>query len=589
MQTFLLIALVAALVGHVFTTPVKLPKFFSSKKKSAAPANSDAPAPIVQDGEQQIWIPNAQSCSPGYQQRMGGCVLNGVQFHLETQNGLINTYRTNSVRGNSNTPEALTAHHVVFTVLATLPGSGKKVPVPGMPVDIVPTEDSQLIMTVEQASGTIKEQTVLANKKFRGISNAQGRAAFSFPITNDDSAYAQEMNAQAGYMTQKESFSFHADTATMRALGSVTSQQLQKAKPDMPTDVADLTAERVRLLIGIPADNNNRVYVDPTRQTIPVQQSAPSKLSKRGSAKDLVAKDWEKIKKEVIRTVEIIKEGTGKVVKAIIQTAQKVYEIIVATVVTAVKVLGQLLKLVGLGVKTVIDAVKYVIRWDEVLNTQMQFIHYLNYVRDNTRPLLESKRTQVVKTFSSLKGSFGSSIDGLIEKVKGHSTPETDQYLEAVNKKGGVAEYTFVTDLIMSNGDKATFPNANQQVVQQIVAQVEIIEQEAQQSGNAELVAQCGEVKKNLGLKGVGTDIVVALLTLVKGVFGIVSDIISVTVDFGIRLIEVALELYWILLTLEVKIPIVSTLYKYIISNGRYELSLMSLATLPPAIAYTYG
>ncbi|KAJ3081826.1 hypothetical protein HK102_002106, partial [Quaeritorhiza haematococci] len=244
--------------------------------------------------------------------------------------------------------------------------------------------------------------------------------------------------------------------------------------------------------------------------------------------------------------------------------------------------------LVGLGIKTVVDAVKYVIRWDEVVNTQLAFIGALKYVRENSRPLLEAKREQVVKTIGSLKGSFTHQINTVIKNLKGKG--ETEMLLDAVDQKGGVAEYTYVTDLIMSNTDKASFSNVNQQTIQQVVAQVEIIHTEVQTVGKyTEIIQQCEEAKKNLGLKGVGVDIVVALLTLVKGVFGILTDIVSVSVDVVIRILEVLVELHWLIMTFEVKIPVVSTLYKYVISNGKYELSLMTLSTLTPAIVYTYA
>ncbi|KAJ3060961.1 hypothetical protein HK102_009302, partial [Quaeritorhiza haematococci] len=578
--TCLLVALVAALIGTALTSPI-----FGSGSDASAQSSQQQQQ---QQQQQQLYIPG-DKCPSGYSQKNSGCVLNGAQFHLETQNGLISTYVTNVPTSNSNKPQSITAHHVVFTVYGTAPGSGEKVPVAGIPVEIKPTEADQVVITVDKSSGDIRQQTVKKDRAFTVVSNLQGRATFSVPILGDEQVDAQKMKARVDYMDAKEWHGFHADTAAMAALGKVTRQQIQAAKSDIPDDVADDVAERVRTLISIPSENDNRVFVNPAKQTISLQQQQQQSnaLAKRGNAKDVLEKDWEKIKEEVIKTVQIIKEGTGKVVKAIVETAKKVYEIIVATVVTAVKVLVQLLKLVGLGVKTVVDAVKYVIRWDEVVNTQLAFMGVLKYVRDNSRPILEEKRESIIKTLGSLKGSFTDKIDSVIKNVKGEG--ETQQLLDAVQQKGGVAEYTYVTDLIVSNSDKASFPNVNQQTVQQVVAQIEIIQTEVEAVGKfPEIVQQCEEVKKNV-LKSIGIDIVVALLTLIKGVFGILTDIVSVSADAVIRLFEILVELYWLVMTFEVKIPVVSTLYKYVISNGKYELSLLSLATLPPAIAYTYA
>ncbi|KAJ3082288.1 hypothetical protein HK102_001806, partial [Quaeritorhiza haematococci] len=176
----------------------------------------------------------------------------------------------------------------------------------------------------------------------------------------------------------------------MAALGKVTAEQLKQAQPDMPADVADVTAKHIRTLVGGPAELDERAYSDPAKQTLELvpapeesddadgKEIALSKRARGGERPDLevdferedIRTDWEEIKAEVVETVNIVTHGTKRIVKAIIKTAKRVVELIVKTVTLVVKVLVQLLRLVVLGLKLLVDTIKYVVRWDQVTNTQ---------------------------------------------------------------------------------------------------------------------------------------------------------------------------------------------------------------------------
>ncbi|KAJ3082289.1 hypothetical protein HK102_001807 [Quaeritorhiza haematococci] len=586
----LLLAVIAALlVEQSFASPgrLSLSNIKSRFRKSTDQATS--PSSTVDIQSRSLYIPGTD-CPSDYTQRNGGCFLIGAQYTLESANGLITIYPT----GPDGKPQPVTAHHAIFTVHGTTP-DGTRVPVPGMPVEIVPKKTDQHVYVVDSTSGEIKLETVKARSRLRAISNAQGRVTFSFPITKDQDVAVQKIRVRGDFMGKREWRSFYPDTAAMTALGKVSAEQLRSAKPDLPADVAEETSERLRILVGIPAVDDHRAYVDEAKQSIELTPADEDPaLSKRvvpnPPADELIKEDWYDIKKESIQTVRIVRDGTKSIVKAVVKTAKKVWELVVNSVYFALEIAVSLLYLVGLTVKTVIDAVKYVVRWDYVVYTQIAFLNGLQHLRETSFNYLEDKREKVLERFNKHKGTFKEKIGAITNTLKrdpevGESVQQTVQALDST-QQGGVTEYTFVTDLIVTNGDKLEVTSVSQQSIESLHVQLQTIEKELQspafEGQHAELAQQAADLRKDIKEKGVTKNYLLASLAFLKAMF-------TFNGAMSIWMIQAIMELFWIIMMMPIKVPVVNHLYRYIINNGYFDMSLMSFVTLGPAIAYTYG
>ncbi|KAJ3070729.1 hypothetical protein HK102_006596 [Quaeritorhiza haematococci] len=386
----------------------------------------------------------------------------------------------------------------------------------------------------------------------------------------------------------------------------------------MPDDVAGLTASNIRdlMTVGVPSNSNSNGAresddaKDGLMDLEPVDldlQNTAALTRATGDSVDILESSWQEVLNEIIKTIKIVKDGSNNILKALIQTGKRLIELVITTVATAVKVLAQLLKLVGLTIIAVVDVIKYVMRWDEVLNTQMAMLGWITFVRENTHSFIEGNREKIVKRLDALKGSFSDVITQVIDTVTGRTNGEVPKYVTAAaggagaRGGGGSVEYTFPLDLITTNSPKTTFtvPGMNVPVsgpIGAITRTLNVLDQAlslstttSTTSAYASLSSQIAGVKRDLGVRGIVTDTVVAILKLVQGVFGVLTDVASINADFTLRVLTALLDLFWTIMTLEIKVPVLSNLFKKLISGGRYELSVVGLATLGPAVVFTYA
>ncbi|KAJ3073790.1 hypothetical protein HK102_005939 [Quaeritorhiza haematococci] len=545
----------------------------------------------------------APTCAPGYAKRNNGCFLKNSQFTLEAQNTLITTYSRflKDTSGGSNDLQPVTAHHVVFTVYGTAV-DGSKVPVPGMPVEIRPADDDEKVLVVDDSTGEIRLRRLKTNHGFRSVSNAQGRVFFSFPIIKDD-VKVQKMLVRAEFMQDGEWLTFHPDIAVINALGQISGEQIVKANPNLFPNTAESIADRVRKLVGVVIENDGRKYVDVNRQTIQLAPFWPQGNSSKhaddtpNGMNQLSVEEIRRVKSEALGNVTVERHGPKKYVKKIIKALKKAMGITVTPVDVVGEILESLLKRFRLTVKGIVDAAKHGTRWDEVVNTQLVFVKYLEYVRENIKTVLSTRRNAVYQTLSLFKTTFSESMESILKTLSGnHQIAESvSANLQALNSNHGrIAGYSLVSDLIITNGEKTTFSTpigAEREYISKIETQLEILRDELQyffaDRKYDGLRKQIEALRRDLGSKAIFKEIVHRLIKLIQELFGLLGNTAEITSGISTAVLEATLELFWIIMTFRVHIPVVSLLYKHVISNGKYKLSMMGLVTLPPAIAHT--
>ncbi|KAJ3086821.1 hypothetical protein HK102_012400 [Quaeritorhiza haematococci] len=515
-KIFLLLALVTvlienALTGRIFKSKDTERHILLSESANNGSTSSDPDA----DETLPIYIP-ADTCPRGYNKRNSGCILKDAKFTIESANGLIHL----ELPDNQEVP----AHHVVFTVFGFLLGNEKKVVVAGMPVEIVPAEAKQFVYAFNVGSAEMKRTKVKAYDRFRVVTNAMGRAAFSFPIARDEDLRLQTMLARADFMGSMN--------AAITALSKLTSQHLRTANTNLSPDEAESNAHVIRTLFEGPAENDNRVYIDEVKQTIALtpsesgwgRKTTRQLLTKRGDVKD-VEKVLEQIK--AVRTVEIVKEGGRKAIKALIKGSKKIVEVIVTTITTAVKVFLQIIKVLGLTAKAVVGALTVHVRWEDVRATHYQRIPQQHIPR--SRFVFEKFLTGAIARYWH---RFHRNTDDIFDDLRKAMKPQSSI------SPGGVNQYTYMADLIVSIGENVKFKNVDPSSLRKLINSVQnikqqIINQFPNLDQHPEIMESFAKVEQNLEAvktRGLNVKIVNALLRFVKFLYSVLLVLVYYSV-----------------------------------------------------------
>lgn len=537
-------------------------------------AAADSPKPFL----------NTNKCPQDYKLLNNYCFHKDSEFSVETQNALTTVYDSNQ--------KPINAHYVTFTVFGTIPGTSQKVAIPQIPLEIVPAEADQLVLSLKPENGEISESKIKAYSRFAFKTNNEGRVGISFAINKDSDLRLQKLLFRSSFMDLNDWKFFRGDTAAVAALSKLKAEDLLKINPDMDAKLAKDTARSIATLVTIAEEDRGRKYSNVESGALGMADANMDDLSASLEESKSENKEWEKIEKEQIKDIKVVssRDDSGKgIVKTIIQTGKRVIEFIVKSFNAVVKVLASFLRLVGLTILKVVDGIKTVIRWDEVLNTQVALNSFLLYVKENTPGLLNQNREKALQVIKSLDGPIQKQLETLIGIVKGKPEFNESAVPEGVQSSNR-AEYAFVVDAVVSNGDKTEIiaPAGSLEEIEKYVSELEphVNEMPAE---NKEVRQQLQTVKKELGLKKVGKALITGVLRLVQIIMSALNSVAYVSTDLVLRLFQASAQLFWFVTTFEVKVPVISPLYKALISNGRYELSLMSLATLVPAIVYTYG
>ncbi|KAJ3086541.1 hypothetical protein HK102_012955 [Quaeritorhiza haematococci] len=577
-KSLLLIAVLVALFSHALTRPINL--FDRLRNKLHKSKHTSSQQSQLQQSDNAPYIPGDSCPSDAYTQKKTGCYHSAAQFSLEPKNAVQRFYIATAA---GQAPVAAIGHYVSFMVYAQLPGSDAKVPVPGMPLRFSASEEEQVIYAIDEESGFTVKKTIGLRGHFSLKADVQGKVVFWIPIEEDEDVSVQDLAVKAGH--SDEWFTFYADTAALNALASVDPSQNPESLGLTSTNGLDAIIDQTQTLV----QSTNHQFASASSLVLPLHPGKKHALTKR--AKEIDAKEWEETKQSIKKAngIKVIKDKSKKVVKAILKVGEKALELIVEGVKAVVAVLGKIWKLAGTFLKKVLDSVKVAIRWEEVLNTQMAFNARIMEVRKNARANLEKNRETFLNKLAKIQGGFDAQIDAVIASIKKTTPAEIAPVAEnPLQNPQTEIRMAVVTDVLAANMDKATcVPEAGEQ--KEVQVQLEALEV-ALEGRYPEMSKEIGGIRKTLSeLKAVGMDIIVAILTLIKGIFNILKDVVAVSGDFAMKVLEVAIELYWIVMTFEIKIPILSDLFKFVISDGKYELSLLHLTTLTPAIIWTYG
>ncbi|KAJ3086822.1 hypothetical protein HK102_012401 [Quaeritorhiza haematococci] len=610
-KIILLLALVAVLIQNALTSRIFVSKDTESRNLPSESTN-DGTTSSDPDADETlpVYIP-ADTCPSGYNKRKSGCILKDAKFTIESANGLIHL--------DSLDNQEVPAHHVVFTVFGMLPESEEKVVVVGMPVEIVPVEAKQHVYALDAATAEVKRTKMKAYDRFRVATNAMGRAAFSFPIMKNEDLRLQKMSVRADFMGVNEWFSFHADTAAITALSKLTSQHLRTANTNISPDEAESNAQVIRTLFEGPAENDNRVYLDEPKQTIALTPSESGSgrkttsrklLKKRGDVKD-VEKVLDQIKVEAVRTVEIVKEGGRKAIKALIKGSKKIAEVIVTTITTAVKVFLQILKVLGLTAKAVVGVLTVHVKWEDVKATHFQFVNNIYAVHSG-----------ISKASVSIWDNFlGGPITRHRQRLDRQWYHIVDDLRIAIHPRsrtgpGGVNQYTYIADLIVSIGDHVKFKNVDPAVLRKLIESVQIVKEQIinrhpNLNEHPEIMERITKVEQNLEAvktRGLNVKIVNALFGFVKFLYsGVLALVYYPLCTVGVGYALLVEGLFAILQTgvyLENEAPRegheghVARLGNLKLKlpeediegpNGERYVSLLSLLVLPTSYLYTVG
>ncbi|KAJ3086542.1 hypothetical protein HK102_012956 [Quaeritorhiza haematococci] len=565
----LLIAVLVTLFSHALTRPVNIFDRLKNKFKGATSAQSqDTNAPF---------IPGNSCPSEAYTKRRSGCYLSTATFTTEIKNTLTTVYMSTSP---DQAPTGVLSHYLIFTVFAQLPDSDQKVPVPGVPIKFTATEEEQPVHAIDATTGSIVRQAITLDGKFKLVTNMLGRVAYSIPVEGDDAVGVQKLSYKPGYTD--EWFECYADTAAFDVLASLQPDQLPSL--DLPSNIDPQALASLYLETRFLAQSLGRNFIDLNSLTIPQYPGKKPTLFKRSDPD--TDKDLQETKQTIksAKGIKVIKEKGKKAIKAIVKVGQKIVEIVVKGVKAVVAVLGKIWTLAGTSLKTLLEKVKTAIAWEDVLNTQIMINEQIKALHDNLQARLESNRATFVSKVSKMQGGFNDQIDAIIAGIKGENSAQ----VAALQNRETETQTAVVTDLMTTNMDKAEC------VVQgdagrEAQVQLEALEV-AMQERYPEMSKDIGSVKSQFsGVKKLGVDVVVAVLTLVKGVLSVLKELVTYSVDFAIRVAAVVFELFWVIMTFEINIPVLSSLYKFVISNGKHELTLLHLTTLTPAMVWTYG
>ncbi|KAJ3084761.1 hypothetical protein HK102_000555 [Quaeritorhiza haematococci] len=580
-KIFLLFALVAVLIENGFSSPFT--KWAEPKIDNLQSTNDESTStdPYGYDDTSPPFYGPADTCSPGYDKRNSGCFLAGAEFTFESANGLIHLDLPNH--------DTISAHHIVFTVFAKLPGSEEKVVVAGVPVEIIPTETKQYVYSFDTATAEVKRARVKANDRFKVVTNAMGRASFSFPIEKDKNLRLQEMLVRVDFMGADEWFAFYADTAAINALSKLTGQHLRAANTNLSPDEAESNAQIIRTLFRAPAENDYRVYLDEVEQTIPLKPSdsetrktSRRSLSKRANVQD-VERDLEQIKVEAIKTVEIVKKGGRKAIKALIRGGKKIIEVIVTTITTAVKVFLQILKMLGLTAKALLHALTTRVRWKDVKATHIQFMSNIYAIRSGMTQANYMLFKGIVNNAFRQKDNFDRMMQNILDHVR---------ELDAQSTTGptGVNQYTYMADLIVNIGEQVKFKNVDPEAIQKLIDILQNIKQQVIDSNpdinqqHPEIVQSFIKVERNLEAAkktGLTVKIVNELFKFIRFMHHVVLGTVTVVLAGASTIFWGAVEMAWNCLELgadDVHGP-----------NGEKYGTLLSLLVLPASYLYTYG
>ncbi|KAJ3086543.1 hypothetical protein HK102_012957, partial [Quaeritorhiza haematococci] len=566
-KSLLLIAVLVTLFSHALTRPVH---FFDRLKNKFT-----KPKVLTQSQDTNaLFIPGTSCPSEAYTKRRSGCYLSTATFTTEIKNILSTVYKSTSP---DQAPIGIISHYLSFTVYAQLPDSDQKIPVPGVPIKFAATEEEQPVYTMDAKTGLIVRQAIKQNGKFKLVTNAMGRVTFSIPVEGDDDVGVQELSYKPGYSDKWSEF--YADTAAFDLLASLQPHQLSSLGLPSDTDHEALIFD-TRTLAG----STNRHFTDPNSLIIPQYPGKkPTFFKRRESDTD---QDLQETKRTIksAKGIKVIKEKGKKAVKAIVKVGQKIVEIVVKGVKAVVEVLGKMWRLAGTTLKSVLDKVKTAIAWDDVLNTQMSINEQIKSFHDNFQARLESNRATFVSKVSKMQGAFNDQVDAIIAGIKGENSAQ----ISAIQNRETETQTAVVIDLMTTNMDKAECV-AQGDAGREAQVQLEALEV-AMQERYPEMSKEIGSVKSQFsGVKKVGIDVVVAVLTLVKGILSVLKELVAHSVDFAIRVVAVIFELFWVIMTFEIKIQVLSSLYKFVISNGKHELTLLHLTTLTPAMVWTYA
>ena len=379
-----------------------------------------------------------------------------------------------------------------------------------------------------------------------------------------------------------------ADTAAVGLLADTKASTISELNPEIPSDLAEKVAESIQNLMSGTMENTNRNMIATTGHLSLIAANVNSDLSLRAPQHrhiDNAKEDWERIKEEVIKGISIVRVGGSKAVKAIIETGKRIVEFVIHTVTTAVKVLISLLKLIGLGLRALLNVVKFALNWDEVLNTQVALNAFVLHLRNKTDEIFLHNREKILTKIGFFKGNFMQKIQMVADSVKESAEYKPEIISSAVSKK---TEYAFVTDMVASNNGKLSIVQPPKDSIGELERDLQEFHDNVPES-EPKLKAEAGILRREVREKGIGAKVVASILNMIKFFLSVIEKILLISSAVVLVLLHTVVRIFWFIVTLEIKIPFISDFFKYVVSDGRYELSLMSLATLAPAMAYTYG
>ena len=473
-------------------------------------------------------------CKNGYLSTKGYCVKD-TQYEFSTSNTLMNDYNKQL--------EELLVHKLTVKV------KSGETPVGDAPVQVTNTGAKQVqILYLDACTGLPKQDILSPCDSVIVETSANGNAAVSFVI-DDSTGYVPKLKVAPVWMEDEDTIVDVTDDALDR-VSNVNAEQLSK--------IEGVKQQNIKLVIA----------------------SLSAMQDFKENSKYKATDDIDHVNDSDVKSADVKKENGF--IKVIVNTFKGVVEYVLNTIKSAFRALGWVLKQIGLTLLKVFNAVKAFFAWGDVIRSHQWLEKNILNVREESPKFIKNNEAKTIAGLKKLKGDVGQKVDAIVDQLHGKAPQEMQQLknpapqglymMNIVSQNAKLLEFTATTDGTLEN---------------------HLMVLEEQLPKNETRLGRIGEALKNAlsavgsGAKKVSIFIVTAVLRLLQAVFDLFDDIIVLGVKLASIVFYAVTELLWTILTFQITIPFVSSLYAKL--TGGSKISLLSLVLLPSAAVATWA
>jgi Concanavalin A-like lectin/glucanases superfamily len=286
----------------------------------------------------------------------------------------------------------------------------------------------------------------------------------------------------------------------------------------------------------------------------------------------------------IVRTVDIALDTAGQVARAVVlvftEAAGTAKSVVIETVHHAVAAVAGVFQKIGVAVSAVVDFLKELFNWDDILATQ-QFIEaqlraVVPYVNQN----LASAQAYVIKQLATARQQADRYIAGLQRDLIQRAVASA-QSSAAFGQPQDVTS-SYVSHLAVSNVSGAVLSPGGTDITPPAASPF------ADMSGNASYSKLVGHIN------GLGASVSLGLADILSWFLGVVAEALDDAIGLAqdlvtaiFKAIEAAFAAIDAQLGHRIEIPLVTALYEQVITKGRSTLTFYSVAALLGAAPLT--